>query len=56
MPRRADYVPPDTSRNSTSYDTDLTTVITNLVSQQTAFQASLKSAAQTMQLSLYNYL
>lgn len=24
MPRRKDYVPPDTSRNNTSYDTDLT--------------------------------
>lgn len=41
---------------SADADTDITSVITELVNQQTIFQAALKSAAQTMQLSLYNYL
>lgn len=41
---------------SNNYDTDLSTAITQLVSLQTTFQAALHSAAQTMQLTLYNYL
>ena len=41
---------------STNSNADLTSVITQLVNQQTVFQAALKAAAQTMQLNLENYL
>ncbi len=41
---------------STNYDTNFTQVITQLVTEQTSYEATLKSAATVMQLSLYNYL
>ena len=41
---------------SNAKDTDMATVLSELVAQQTAFEATLRIAAQTMQLSLANYL
>jgi flagellin-like hook-associated protein FlgL len=41
---------------STAKDTDMASVLSELVAQQTAFEATLRIAAQTMQLSLANYL
>jgi flagellar hook-associated protein 3 FlgL len=41
---------------STAKDADLATVLSQLVAQQTAFEATLRAAAQTMQLSLAQFL
>lgn len=41
---------------SNAKDTDMATVLSELVAQQTAFEATLRIAAQTMQMSLANYL
>lgn len=41
---------------SSAKDVDLATVLSELVAQQTAFEATLRTAAQTMQLSLVHYL
>ena len=41
---------------SNAKDTDMATVLSELVAQQTAFEATLRIAAQTMQLSLANFL
>ena len=41
---------------SNAKDADLATVLSELVAQQTAFQATLQTAAQTMQLSLVHFL
>jgi flagellar hook-associated protein 3 FlgL len=41
---------------SNAKDTDMATVLSELMAQQTAFEATLRIAAQTMQLSLANYL
>jgi len=41
---------------SNAKDADLSTVLSELVAQQTAFEATLRIAAQTMQLSLANFL
>lgn len=41
---------------SNAKDTDMASVLSELVAQQTAFEATLRIAAQTMQLSLANYL
>jgi flagellar hook-associated protein 3 FlgL len=41
---------------SNVYDADLAEVLADLVARQTAFQATLRAAAQTLQLSLANFL
>ena len=41
---------------SSAKDADLATALSELVAQQTAFEATLRSAAQIMQLSLVNFL
>jgi flagellar hook-associated protein 3 FlgL len=41
---------------STAKDADLATVLSQLIAQQTAFEATLRAAAQTMQLSLAHFL
>ena len=41
---------------SNAKDADLATVLSDLVAQQTAFEATLRAAAQTMQLSLAQFL
>ena len=41
---------------SNAKDTDMASVLSALVAQQTAFEATLRIAAQTMQMSLANYL
>jgi flagellar hook-associated protein 3 FlgL len=41
---------------SSAKDADLATVLSELVAQQTAFEATLRSAAQTMQLTLVHFL
>lgn len=41
---------------SENFDTDMTTVVTQLVAQQTALEATLKAAASSFQYTLLNYI
>ena len=41
---------------SDNFDTDMTTVVTQLVAQQTALEATLKAAASSFQYTLLNFI